>query len=73
MSPKTKNKCLCRLQAKNMTVKEWIEDVLLEAFEDELAPIAAKKGLEEYIKNPKSYSLDEVKSMMNLSSNRTLK
>jgi hypothetical protein len=56
-----------------MTVKEWIEDVLLEAFEDELAPIAAKKGLEEYIKNPKSYSLDEVKSMMNLSSNRTLK
>ena len=46
-----------------VTVSQWIKNALEETLEDAMDLLIAKNAMEDYERNPISYSLDEVISM----------
>lgn len=44
----------------NMTVSQFLRDAAIEKIEDELDLQAYERAMEEYLKDPVSYSLDDV-------------
>ncbi len=51
---------------KKMSVSELIRQTILERIEDEYDLDAYEKAMEEYRQNPKTYSHEEVKKMLEL-------
>ena len=53
-------------EQKNMSVAELIRAIVLEKIEEELDLKAYEKAMEEFRKNPVTYSLEEVKKELGL-------
>lgn len=53
-------------ELKNMSLSDLFRNALLEQIEDECDLQAYKKAMEEYKKNPKTYTLDEVKKELDM-------
>ena len=53
-------------EQKNMSVAELIRAIVLEKIEEELDLKAYEKAMEEFHKNPVTYSLEEVKKELEL-------
>ena len=50
----------------NISISDLVRDAILEKIEDEYDLECYYKALEEYKKNPKTYTTDELKQMMEL-------
>lgn len=53
-------------ELKQTSLSELFRNALIEKIEDEYDLASYKKAVEEYKKNPKTYTLDEVKKELNL-------
>lgn len=53
-------------EIKNMSLSELFRNALIEKIEDEYDLKSYKKAVEEYKKNPKTYTLEEVKKELGI-------
>ncbi len=51
---------------KNMSVSDLIRQAVIEKIEDEIDLAAYRKAIDEFNKNPKTYTLDEVEKELGL-------
>ncbi len=51
---------------KNQSVSDVIRQAVIEKIEDEIDLVMAEEAYKEYLENPKTYSMEEVKEMLGI-------